>query len=75
MSISQPIHVGLEIQANQIVLRCHVTLVKKKKPNFTMAIPSFSSTPFQCLYPTSQQFQVFFHDLPLICPIIAFSKQ
>ena len=34
MSSIEPIHVGSEIQANQIVLRCHVSLVKKKS-NFT----------------------------------------
>ncbi|WZZ08322.1 hypothetical protein YC2023_094243 [Brassica napus] len=31
MSSIEPIHVGSEIQANQIVLRCHVSLVKKIK--------------------------------------------
>ena len=30
MSSIEPIHVGSEIQTNQIVLRCHVSLVKKK---------------------------------------------
>ncbi|WZY94562.1 hypothetical protein YC2023_066891 [Brassica napus] len=56
ISSIEPIHPRRIINSSQSS-GCHVSLVNKKS-NFRMAIPSSSSTPFQCFYPTSQPFQL-----------------
>ena len=52
MSSIEPIHVGSEIQTNQIVLKCHVSLVKK---NLTFRGDSFF---FFDAFPMSRQIWV-----------------